>query len=105
MIINFQQAQRQKFITLAMKIEAQPELYLQFDSVSDFYKADWWQDCPHGVECYVSGLDDGADAFYAVIAYGEVELQISCGDRQASARLRLNTEQGINIDQIDATSR
>lgn len=40
MIIDFQQTQLQKFMALAMKIEAQPELYVQFDSVSDFYKAD-----------------------------------------------------------------
>ena len=44
MIIDFHQAQLQKFIALAMKIEAEPELYLQFDSVSDFYKVDWLQE-------------------------------------------------------------
>ena len=44
MIIDFQQAKLQKFMALAMKIEAQPELYVQFDSVSDFYKADWLRD-------------------------------------------------------------
>ena len=54
MIIDFHQAQLQKFIALAMKIEAEPELYLQFDSVSDFYKADWLQAFPAGTEYYLS---------------------------------------------------
>lgn len=72
MIIDFQQAQLQKFMALAMKIEAQPELYVQFDSVSDFYKADWLQDFPNGTTWYVSGLDDGADEFHVVIDYSQI---------------------------------
>ncbi|CAM9161297.1 MULTISPECIES: hypothetical protein [Acinetobacter] len=87
MIIDFQQAQLQKFMALAMKIEAQPELYVQFDSVSDFYKADWLQDFPNGTTWYVSGLDDGADEFHVVIDYATAQLQISCGQTQLSAKL------------------
>lgn len=87
MIIDFHQAKLQKFIAQAMKIEAEPEQYLQFDSVSDFYKADWLQAFPVGTEYYVSGLDDGADEFHAVIYYGEAQLQISCGQAQLSVKL------------------
>jgi len=87
MIIDFQQAQLQKFMALAMKIEAEPELYLQFDSVSDFYKVAWLQDFPPGTQYYVSGLDDGADEFHAVISYGDAQLKISCGQVQRSAKL------------------
>ena len=87
MIIDFHQAKLQKFIALAMKIEAEPEQYLQFDSVSDFYKADWLQAFPVGTEYYVSGLDDGADEFDIVICYGNAQLQISCGQAQRSAKL------------------
>ncbi|WP_216933792.1 MULTISPECIES: hypothetical protein [unclassified Acinetobacter] len=87
MIIDFHQAQLQKFIALAMKIEAEPELYLQFDSVSDFYKAGWLQDFPSGTEYFSSGLDDGAEEFHAVICYGEAQLQISCGQTQLFAKL------------------
>lgn len=87
MIINFHQAQLQKFMALASKMVAQPEQYVQFESVSDFYKADWWAEFPGATECYVSGLDDGADEFQAVIYYGQVQLQISCGATGVSAKL------------------
>ncbi|MGL3044155.1 hypothetical protein ACSJMR_03575 [Acinetobacter pecorum] len=87
MIIDFHQVQLQKFMALAMKIEAVPELYLQFESVSDFYKADWLQAFPSGTEYFASGLDDGAEEFYAVICYGEMQLRISCGQAQFSAKL------------------
>ena len=87
MIIDFQQAQLQKFIAFAKRIEAEPELYLQFDSVSDFYKVDWLQEFPSGTQYYVSGLDDGADEFDIVICYGNAQLQISCGQAQRSAKL------------------
>lgn len=36
MLIDFRQAQLGLFIELARKIQAQPQQYLQFDSVSDF---------------------------------------------------------------------
>ena len=38
MLIDFHQAQLQKFMALATQVEAEPEHYLQFDSVSDFIR-------------------------------------------------------------------
>jgi len=37
MLIDFRQAQLDKFLQLATKIMENPQHYLQFDSVSDFY--------------------------------------------------------------------
>ncbi|MEQ1445818.1 hypothetical protein ABLT89_02515 [Acinetobacter schindleri] len=79
MLIDFRQAQLGLFIELAWKIQAQPQQYLQFDSVSDFYKASWLKKFPAGTVWYASGLDDGAEEFHAVIEYCEVQLLLSCG--------------------------
>lgn len=79
MLIDFRQAQLDRFIELARKIQAQPQQYLQFDSVSDFYKATWLNDFPKGTTWYTSGLDDGADEFEAVIYYPGAKLIISSG--------------------------
>ena len=59
MLIDFHQAQLQKFMALATQVEAEPEHYLQFDSVSDFYKASWLKKFPAGTVWYASGLDEG----------------------------------------------
>lgn len=79
MLIDFRQAQLDRFVELAQKIQAQPKQYFQFDSVSDFYKASWLYDFPKGTIWYTSGLDDGADEFEAVICYAEARLIISSG--------------------------
>lgn len=44
MLIDFTQYQLCRFDELAARIQAEPEKYLNFDSVSDFYKATWLQD-------------------------------------------------------------
>lgn len=77
MLIDFRQAQLERFIQLAQKIEADPQSYLQFDSVSDFYKSSWLNDFPHGTEWYASGLDDGAEQFEAIVCYANAKLIIS----------------------------
>ena len=79
MLIDFHQVQLQKFIALATQVEAEPEHYLHFDSVSDFYKASWLKKFPAGTIWYASGLDDGAEEFHAVIEYREAQLLLSCG--------------------------
>jgi hypothetical protein len=48
MLIDFVQIQKQKFEDLAQNIVDRPEKYLDFDSVSDFYKAQWLNDFPQG---------------------------------------------------------
>lgn len=79
MLIDFRQAQLERFIQLARQIEIHSEHYLQFDSVSDFYKSSWLDDFPQGTEWYASGLDDGAEQFEAVICYANAKLIISKG--------------------------
>ena len=41
MIIDLREQQLLKFEQIAQKIMAQPETYLNFDSVADFYQATW----------------------------------------------------------------
>lgn len=48
MLIDFVQHQCQEFAELAARIQAQPAAYIQFDSVSDFYKAEWLNEFPAG---------------------------------------------------------
>ena len=80
MIIDFKQMQLKKFDDLALRIMAMPEQYIQFDSVSDFYKATWLSDFPQGTQWCCSGLDDGAEQFDAVIYYGSHYLNIHVSD-------------------------
>lgn len=79
MLIDFRQAQLERFIQLARQIEIHSEHYLQFDSVSDFYKSSWLDEFPQGTEWYTSGLDDGAEQFEAVICYANAKLIINKG--------------------------
>lgn len=76
MLIDFIVLQKQKFQLLAEKIIAKPEQYLNFDSVSDFYKAAWLNEFPNGTTWTVTGLDDGADEFDICIEYRDVYLII-----------------------------
>lgn len=77
MIIDFKRLQLEKFDDLAQKIVENPERYIQFDSVSDFYKAKWLADFPVGTQWFCSGLDDGAEFFDIVIQYQTHQLNIS----------------------------
>lgn len=76
MIIDFIQIQKQKFESLAEKILAEPEKYLDFETVSDFYKRKWLDEFPQGTTWVVSGLDDGAEEFYIQIKYYDLCLEI-----------------------------
>ena len=80
MIIDFKQNQLKKFNDLAQKIMQQPEQYLQFDSVSDFYKASWLDDFPQGTQWFCCGLDDGAENFDAIIQYRSYTLKINIAE-------------------------
>ena len=81
MLIDFTQAQFHRFDELAGRIQADPEKYLNFDSVSDFYKAAWLQDFPQGTIWTVTGLDDGAEQFDVIIEYRGHFLRISWGEK------------------------
>ncbi|AWL29671.1 hypothetical protein DJ533_14385 [Acinetobacter defluvii] len=78
MLIDFISIQKNKFQILAKKIQAQPERFIDFDSVSDFYKATWLNDFPTGTTWAVTGLDNGADEFDILIEYRDLYLRIEC---------------------------
>ena len=81
MLIDFTQYQLHRFDELAAQIQAEPEKYLNFDSVSDFYKAAWLQDFPQGTTWTATGLDDGAEQFDAIIEYRGHFLSICCAEK------------------------
>ena len=89
MIIDFVQIQKQKFEELVEKIMAQPEQYLDFDSVSDFYKAPWLDHFPQGTRWSTSGLDDGAEEFCIQIKYRELVFNIEI--QSTSIGLKFNS--------------
>ncbi|OTG83797.1 hypothetical protein [Acinetobacter sp. ANC 4648] len=76
MLIDFIKYQLQQFDNLASRILPEPEKYVQFDSVSDFYKEPWLDDFPQGTTWAATGLDDGAEEFYAIIRYKNHYLEI-----------------------------
>ena len=76
MIIHFNQAKLKQFDVLAQKIVLHPEDYIWFDSVSDFFKATWLLEFPAGTTWSATGLDDGAEEFYALIEYKNHFLKI-----------------------------
>lgn len=76
-MLDFNAYKLAQFDQLAAKIKANPELYLQFDSVSDFYKSAWLDAFPVGTTWACSGLDDGAEQFDAVIQYKNRKLSLS----------------------------
>lgn len=78
MLLSLEAFKQQKFEQIAAKIIADPDTYLAFDSVSDFYKAAWLDEFPQGTTWSATGLDDGAEQFYAVIEYGMHSLYITC---------------------------
>ncbi|MCX5469571.1 hypothetical protein [Acinetobacter nematophilus] len=80
MLIDFVRVQKQKFENLAQNIVDRPDKYLNFDSVSDFYKVKWLNDFPLGTTWAVSGLDDGAEDFCIQIKYKNQFLWIEVQD-------------------------
>ena len=73
MLIDFRQKQIQQFQVLIEKIMSEPARYLNFDTVADFYQAEWLSELPKAAEYAVSGLDDGAEYFEVKITlYGHV---------------------------------
>ena len=55
--------------------------YIDFDSVSDFYKAHWLSKFPQGTTWSASGLDDGAEYFYALITYKNHYIKINVNEQ------------------------
>jgi len=75
MILNLVIYKQQQFDVMAQKIIAEPEKYIDFNSVSDFYKAAWLKDFPQGTQVSATGLDDGAEEFYAVVQFKQQYLK------------------------------
>ena len=82
MMIDFNLAQQQKFATFAQKIMAEPLDYVDFYSVSDFYKVPWLNHLPYGTTLAVSGLDDGALSFYVALKFKQQFLNIDIQENQ-----------------------
>jgi len=75
MILNLVIYKQQQFDAMAQKIMAEPTKYIDFNSVSDFYNAAWLKDFPQGTQVSATGLDDGAEEFYAVIQFKQQYLK------------------------------
>ena len=67
MLIDFYEKPTQQFLQVCERLLGMPDLGL--DSVADFYAATWLADFPQGTTWHATGLDDGAEEFYAVIEY------------------------------------
>ncbi|MCG9512207.1 hypothetical protein KTH05_06280 [Acinetobacter lactucae] len=75
MLLSLEVYKQQQFDTMAQKIMAEPKKYIDFNSVSDFYNAVWLKDFPQGTQVSATGLDDGAEEFYAIIQFKEQYLK------------------------------
>ncbi|WP_212511806.1 hypothetical protein [Acinetobacter seifertii] len=75
MILNLVIYKQQQFDAVAQKIMAEPAKYIDFNSVSDFYKVAWLKDFPQGTQVSATGLDDGAEEFYAVVQFKQQYLK------------------------------
>lgn len=69
MLLSLDVYKQQQFDQIAAKIMAEPKQYCEFSSVSDFYNAAWLTDFPQGSQISATGLDDGAEEFYAIIQF------------------------------------
>lgn len=69
MLLSLDFYKQQQFDQIAAKIMAEPAKYCEFNSVSDFYNAVWLKDFPQGSQISATGLDDGAEEFYAVVQF------------------------------------
>ncbi|ENU08326.1 hypothetical protein [Acinetobacter calcoaceticus] len=75
MLLSLDGYKQQQFDQIAAKIMAEPEKYIEFNSVSDFYNAEWLKDFPQGTQVSATGLDDGAEEFYAVVQFKQQYLK------------------------------
>ena len=84
MLIDFQYEQQKKFDVLALEILQHPKQFLNFDSISDFYRAPWLQQFPKGTQWSATGLDDGAEEYCICIEYKVQSLFIDYAAQQLS---------------------
>ncbi|CAI3151546.1 hypothetical protein MWMV8_MWMV8_01907 [Acinetobacter calcoaceticus] len=84
MILNLVIYKQQQFDVMAQKIMAEPEKYIDFNSVSDFYNAEWLKDFPQGTQVSATGLDDGAEEFYAVVQFKQQYLKFDIKENHST---------------------
>lgn len=84
MILNLVIYKQQQFDVMAQKIIAEPEKYIDFNSVSDFYNAAWLKDFPQGTQVSATGLDDGAEEFYAVVQFKQQYLKFDIKENHSA---------------------
>lgn len=84
MILNLVIYKQQQFDVMAQKIIAEPEKYIDFNSVSDFYNAAWLKDFPQGSQISATGLDDGAEEFYAVVKFKQQYLKFDIKENHSA---------------------
>ena len=84
MILNLVIYKQQQFDAIAQKIMAEPAKYIDFNSVSDFYNAEWLKDFPQGTQVSATGLDDGAEEFYAVVQFKQQYLKFDIKENHSA---------------------
>ena len=84
MILNLVIYKHQQFDAMAQKIMAEPEKYIDFNSVSDFYKAAWLKEFPQGTQVSATGLDDGAEEFYVVVQFKQQYLKFDIKENHST---------------------
>ena len=84
MLLSLDVYKQQQFDLIAAKIMAEPKQYCEFSSVSDFYNAAWLKDFPQGSQVSATGLDDGAEEFYAVVQFKQQYLKFDIKENHST---------------------
>ena len=84
MLLSLDVYKQQQFDRIAVKIVAEPKYYCEFSSVSDFYNAAWLKDFPQGSQISATGLDDGAEEFYAVVQFKQQYLKFDIKENHST---------------------
>ncbi|MFY5897937.1 hypothetical protein [Acinetobacter pittii] len=84
MLLSLDAYKQQQFDQIAAKIMAEPAKYIDFNSVADFYNAAWLKDFPQGTQVSATGLDDGAEEFYAVIQFKQQYLRFDIKENNST---------------------
>lgn len=91
MLLDFYQKPIAQFLKVSEQLMAREDLALS--SVADFYAATWLHDFPQGTTWHASGLDDGAEQFYAVIEFRGYRLSFAVAE---TTTLQLQLPQQIS---------
>ncbi|EXH88079.1 hypothetical protein [Acinetobacter baumannii] len=84
MLLSLDAYKQQQFDQIAAKIMAEPAKYIDFNSVADFYNAAWLKDFPQGTQASATGLDDGAEEFYAIVQFKQQYLKFDIKENHST---------------------